>query len=137
MAISDFAAREYGRMTFWGQANSCPATWYVGLAIATITSNLTGATVSEPAGGYTRQGPIPSTSSYWLNPSSTDHTFKNANDITFTNTSGSAWTITGTFLVSASSNGSIWHFQNFASSRVIAAGESYQFNANDYRTILN
>jgi hypothetical protein len=102
-----------------------------------MSNNVTGATVSEPSSGYTRQGPIPATSSYWTDASSTDHIGDNVNAISFTNTGGSDWTITGTFLVSASSNGNIWHYQNFASSRVIAAGETYQFNANDYNVVFN
>lgn len=111
----------------WGaQALTPPATWYIGLMIATPTE---AGTYVEPSGGSYARVAIANNLTQW--PSAVNGEKANANAILFPTASASWGTVTHYGFFDALTSGSLWAWAVLDTSRTISAGDAFQFLAGD------
>lgn len=131
--FSDFLENEVLDDLFGGAAFTPAGTLYLALTTTTPSDTLTGATISEPAGGGYARAAL----SFTGTASGGSIAGPDTTAITFTNT-GASWTIKGVAIVdSATATGSnVYCFDAGFTSVTIGTGEKLQFAADSITVSL-
>jgi hypothetical protein len=126
MSITYFASNKILDASFGNVALSMPATWYVGLSLADPGNSGSGVVEPLVSGSYARVAVTNNKSNF---SNSLNGVVTNLGNIAFPE-SGSAWgTVTTVCFWDSLTSGSMWHYQNLTSPKVVQENTIISFSA--------
>jgi hypothetical protein len=133
MSFTDFMELEILDHILGPGAYTAPGTVYVGLSTTAPTD--AGGSFTEPVGGSYARAAVVNNSTQW--PAAASGSKTHANAIVFATATGSWGTITNFAIFDALSGGNMLMYGALSSSKLVANGDTFQFNAGAIIVTLN